>query len=67
MKHENYENGFIAHNMEDELSLPCGRVTICSDKETVYYEELNEDGNSYNPPRAGVVPAHRLAYGATSR
>lgn len=36
MEHKDYGNGYIAHNIEDRLNLPCGSVAVFSDGEQVF-------------------------------
>jgi hypothetical protein len=65
MKHADYNNGFIAHNVEERLGLPCGSVAIASESEDGPLYALVEFNGRGNGQTVVAVTEQDQRYGLT--
>lgn len=62
MEHVDYKNGYIAHNVEERLNLPCGSVAVFSDGEALH--ALAEfDGPNQGQTEVEVVASDLIDHG----
>lgn len=69
MIHKDYENGFINHNIEARLGVPCGSVSVVADESypVGYYALVELDGRGNGQTEVEVLPADTVYGGGAAQ